>query len=152
MKLTEGMKAPDFTLQDHQDGQVSLSDLRGKKVLLSFHPLAWTSVCTDQMRALEVNHERFENLNTVPLGISIDHVPGKKVWGTALGINKLKLLSDFHPFGQMAKDYDLFVEQIGASGRANILIDEEGIIRWIKVYRLSELPNIEEVFSVLESM
>jgi len=72
MKLKKGMKAPDFTLADSQDGKVTLSDLRGKKVLLSWHPLAWTSVCTDQMRALEAHFDRFAKLNTVPLGMSVD--------------------------------------------------------------------------------
>ncbi len=65
MKLKVGMKAPDFTLQDSQGGKTSLSDYKGKKVLLSWHPLAWTSVCTDQMRALEVHFEDFEKHNTV---------------------------------------------------------------------------------------
>ena len=80
MELKVGSKAPDFTLADNQDGQVKLSDLKGKNVLLSWHPLAWTSVCTDQMRALEANHDKFEKLNTVALGMSVDPAASKKVW------------------------------------------------------------------------
>ena len=45
--------APDFTLKDHHNREFKLSALAGKKVLLSFHPLAWTPVCADQMKALE---------------------------------------------------------------------------------------------------
>ena len=51
--IAVGAKAPDFTLEDQHGNKVSLSDFKGRKVLLSWHPLAWTSVCTDQMRALE---------------------------------------------------------------------------------------------------
>lgn len=73
-------KAKDFILRDQTDKEIHLSDLRGKKVLLSFHPQAWTSVCALQMKSLEENRERFEKLNTVALGLSVDTVPSKKAW------------------------------------------------------------------------
>ncbi len=53
-------KAKDFTLRDQTGKEIHLSDLKGKKVLLSFHPLAWTSVCALQMKSLEENRERRE--------------------------------------------------------------------------------------------
>ena len=149
MKLTKGMKAPDFTLADSQDGEVRLSDLRGKKVLLSWHPLAWTSVCTDQMRALEAHRDRFEKNNVVALGMSVDPAPSKKVWAQVLSIRQTKLLSDFWPHGEVAKAYDLFLEDMGISGRANILIDENGDIEWVKVYDIPQLPDIEEVLRAI---
>lgn len=150
MELKKGVKMPDFTLADNQDGQVKLSDLRGKKVLLSFHPLAWTSVCTDQMRALEANHGRFEELNTVPLGLSVDPAASKKVWAQVLSIRKTKLLSDFYPHGKLSKELGIFVEELGASGRANIIVDENGVIQWVKIYDIPQLPDIEEVFAELK--
>lgn len=146
-----GAQAPDFKLEDNNGGEISLSDLRGKKVLLSWHPLAWTSVCTDQMRALEVNYERFEALNTVPLGMSVDPAASKKIWAAVLSIRQTSLLSDFWPHGKTAADYGIFSEEDGISGRANILISEEGKVEWIKVYPNSQLPDIAEVFSVIES-
>ncbi|MBU7026505.1 MAG: redoxin domain-containing protein [Theionarchaea archaeon] len=69
--IKRGDKAPDFALKDHK-GEVRLSNLKGKKVLLSFHPLAWTSVCAEQMKSLERNEQAFERLNTVALGVSVD--------------------------------------------------------------------------------
>ena len=60
-----GTKAPDFILEDGFGKVVKLSDYRGQQVLLSWHPLAWTSVCTDQMRALEAHYEEFAAKNTV---------------------------------------------------------------------------------------
>jgi peroxiredoxin len=152
MKLEIGKPIPDFTLADNQGGTVKLSDLKGKKVLLSWHPLAWTSVCTDQMRALEANHSRFEELNTISLGLSVDAAPSKKVWANVLSINKVKLLADFYPHGAVAKEQGLFLEELGASGRANIIVDEKGIVRWIKVYDVPQLPDIEEVFEALKAL
>ncbi len=153
MKPVEaGMPAPAFTMEDVQENPVSLADFRGKKVLLSWHPIAWTSVCTDQMRALEVNWARFEALNTVPLGVSVDPAPGKKAWASLLCLKKLPLLSDFWPHGKVAQHYGIFHEEFGMSERANIIVDEQGIIRWVKVYPMSQLPDIEEVFAELSKM
>jgi peroxiredoxin len=153
MKYIEiGKKAPEFILEDIHENKVKLSDFKGKKVLLSWHPLAWTGVCTDQMRALEANHERFEKLNTVALGLSVDPVPGKLTWASVLRIKNTPLLSDFWPHGKAAKDYGIFLEDMGISERANVIIDEEGIVRWMKVYPISQLPDIEEVFKKLEEL
>lgn len=147
-----GKKAPEFILEDIHENQVKLSDYKGKKVLLSWHPLAWTGVCTDQMRALEANHERFEKLNTVALGLSVDPVPGKLAWASVLRIKNTPLLSDFWPHGKAAKDYGIFLEDMGISERANVIIDEEGIVRWMKIYPIAQLPDIEEVFKKLEEI
>jgi len=144
--IKAGDIAPNFTLKDNHDESVTLSDYRGKKVLLSWHPLAWTSVCTDQMRALEANWARFEALNTVPIGLSVDPRPSKKAWGAVLSIRNVRLPSDFWPHGQVADMYGILVEKIGVSERANILIDENGKVIWVKVYPSSQLPDIEEVF------
>ncbi len=99
-----GTIVPNFTLEDNKGNMVSLKDYRGRKVLLSWHPLAWTSVCTDQMRALEANHDKFEKLNTVALGMSVDPAASKKVWAQVLSIRKTKLLSDFYPHGKVAQE------------------------------------------------
>jgi peroxiredoxin len=72
MPIKVGDPAKDFKLYDQRWKRVSLSGFKGKKVLLSFHPLAWTSVCSKQMVSLEANHDRFDKLCTVPLGLSVD--------------------------------------------------------------------------------
>ena len=153
MKLIQvGDQAPDFSLKDQHNNPVNLSDFRGKKVLLSFHPIAWTPVCTDQMRALENNLEKFTSLNTIPLGFSVDSVPCKKAWSVAIQIINTILPADFWPHGKVAQDYGIFLEEEGTSERASIIIDESGIVRWVKVYPMKQLPDINEVLSVLESM
>ena len=142
-----GDVAPDFVLKDNRAQDVRLSDFRGKKVLLSWHPLAWTGVCAKQMKALEENLAEFEKNNTVPLGMSIDSYPSKNAWAKELGIANVKLLADFWPHGKVAQDYGLFREVEGFSERANVLIDEAGKVVWVKVYEIPELPDIEEVLS-----
>ena len=96
---------------------IHLSDFSGRKVLLSFHPLAWTPVCAQQMKALEKNRARFEKLNTLALGLSVDTVPSKKAWAKELGIKETKLLSDFWPHGEVARSYGILREKEGFSER-----------------------------------
>lgn len=153
MKLIEvGNIAPDFSVKDNKDQNINLSDYRGKKVLLSWHPIAWTPVCTDQMRALENNWQTFKKLNTVPLGFSVDPTPCKKAWAAAILINNVSLPSDFWPHGKVAKDYGIFNEEHGVSERANIIIDESGKVKWAKVYYSQELPDINEIIQALSNM
>ena len=140
-----GEKAPDFTLKDQNGEDVALSDFKGKKVLLSWHPLAWTSVCTDQMRSLDRNADRFAGKNTVVLGFSVDPQPSKSVWARALCLKQLKILSDFNPLGAVAQAYGIFSDEHGASKRANILINETGMVIWVKKYEIRTLPDVEEV-------
>jgi peroxiredoxin len=147
--IAVGVQAPDFTVKNQHEKDIRLSDLRGKKILLSWHPLAWTPVCTDQMRALETHWEEFQKLNTVPLGFSVDAPPCKKAWTAALAMNLVSLPSDFWPHGKVARDYGIFNEQEGVSERANIIIDENGKVMWVKVYPSAQLPDLNEVLQVL---
>jgi peroxiredoxin len=140
-----GDAVPDFTLKDQNEKEIKLSELRGKRVLLSFHPMAWTGVCTDQMRSLEDKYDEFEKHNTVPLGISVDTVPTKKAWADDMGIQKTSLLSDFWPHGDVARSLGLFKEKSGISERANVLIDETGVVESVRVYPIKDLPDLQEI-------
>ena len=75
--IRAGEMAPDFVLKDHKDQEFRLSDFKGKRVLLSFHPLAWTSICAQQMQSLDRHWEDFRKLNTIAVGINVDSVPSK---------------------------------------------------------------------------
>ncbi|MQY58191.1 MAG: redoxin domain-containing protein [Clostridia bacterium] len=150
--MQKGEMASDFTLKDQNGDEFKLSAAKGKRVLLSFHPLAWTSLCAKQMQSLEVNTDTFASLNTIPAGISVDSVPTKKAWAENLGIKNTRLLSDFWPHGYVAKLYGIFREDDGFSERTNIVIDENGKVLFSKVYPLSELPDIQEVIQVLEKL
>jgi len=144
-----GDMAKRFSLKDQNDQDFNLEDYIGKKVLLSFHPLAFTSVCAQQMKSLEQNQDTFAELNTVAVGVSIDHAPAKLAWAKELGIRETRLLCDFWPHGQVAQDFGIFRDKNGFSQRANIILDEEHRVMFIKTYPLSQLPDIQEIIEVL---
>jgi peroxiredoxin len=145
-----GEKAPNFTLKDQNGKNVKLSSLKGKSVLLSFRPLAWTPVCTDQMKSLENNFDKLVKLNTVTLGIGVDSSPSNKAWAKALNIKNTRLLSDFWPHGEIARAYGVFRDKDGYSERANIIIDKNGMISFTKMYEINQLPDIKEIIQILE--
>jgi peroxiredoxin len=147
-----GSPAPAIALKDQDGDLVNLAALRGKRVLLSFHPLAWTEVCRLQMQALEAKMADFTRLGAVPLGVSVDSVPSKKAWAEAIGIERTRLLSDFWPHGGAAAAFGLFREREGFSERACVILDETGVIRFVKVYPLREVPDIEEQERVLREL
>jgi peroxiredoxin len=146
-RIAVGDLAPDFTLNDNRKRPVHLADYWGKRVLLSWHPLAWTRVCAEQMKSLEAHLADFAQLNTVAMGMSIDSVPSKNQWAKQLLIAETMLLSDFWPHGGVARMYGLFRDVEGYSDRANVLIDESGKVTWVKVYDIPELPDIDEVLA-----
>jgi peroxiredoxin len=148
-RLKVGDKAKNFSLQDQNKKEFTLKAFKSKRVLLSFHPLAWTSVCSEQMKSLEKNKLAFDSLNTVAVGVSIDTVPSKKAWAESLGITNTRLLSDFWPHGKVAKAYGIFLKDDGISGRSNIIVDETGNIRLFKNYPLGQLPDIQEILNFL---
>jgi peroxiredoxin len=147
-----GAAAPDFTLKDQNETDVKLSALRGKRVVFAFHPLAWTSVCAEQMLDLERHKPDFDRLGAVALGISVDSVPSKRAWAESLGIKETALLADFWPHGAVAQLFGIFREQNGFSERAVFIVDEWGIVRFAKVYPIRELPPIKEILDALEKL
>lgn len=101
--IRPGDGAKNFSLKNQRDKTVDLFEMAGKRVILSFHPLAWTEYCAAQMTSLEENQERFERMNTVAVGISVDSVPCKRAWAETLGITTTSLLCDFWPHGEVAR-------------------------------------------------
>jgi peroxiredoxin len=103
------------------------------------------------MVSLEEHFDRCTELNTVALGVGVDSVPCNLAWAKSLNIKRTELLSDFWPHGQVAKLYDVFREKDGFSERANILIDENQVVVFAKLYPISQLPDIEEIIKFLEA-
>ena len=148
--ISIGTKAPDFSLKDQFGKNVKLRKLAGKKVILSFRPLAWTPVCHDQMLSLEENFDYFEKHNTIAFGMGVDSVASNKAWADSLGISKTRMLSDFWPHGEVARAYDVFREEDGFSERANIIIDESQKVVFAKIYPINQLPDIAELLHFIE--
>lgn len=149
MAIKAGDDAKLFSLKDQHGNDLALQDFKGKKILLSFHPLAWTNVCAKQMESLEAKREQFNRLNTVAFGVSVDSVPSKKAWAKSLNIDHTRLLCDFWMHGEVAKQYGIFIEDKGISERANIIIDENQKVVFVKIYPISQLPDIDEIIAEL---
>ena len=147
-----GDDAPDFVLKDQNGTETRIADQKGKIVLLSFHPLAWTSICADQMRSIDENYHRFEEMDAVPFGLSVDSVPCKKAWAAELGISNLKMLSDFWSHGGVAHAYGIFRDSDGLSERANIIVGRDGNVAFVKVYPMNRLPDIGEILEIMKKM
>jgi len=145
-----GKKLKDFKLKDQNRQDFLLADFRGKRVLLSFHPLAWTPVCAQQMQSLERNKKALDKLNTVAVGLSIDAIPCKAAWAKSLKIKNTRLLSDFWPHGGVAKSLGILRAE-GFSERANIIVDEAGKVMFVKVYPIRQLPDMGEILTALKA-
>jgi glutaredoxin-dependent peroxiredoxin len=122
-----GSAAPDFTLPSTADADVTLSQLRGKNVLLAFFPLAFTKTCTVEMCAFSEDYAQFQSANTVVLPISVDSVPTLKEFKAKEHMS-VDLLSDFKR--DVSRRYGTLLEDKFFSNRAYVLVDRAGMVRW----------------------
>jgi peroxiredoxin len=122
-----GASAPDFTLASTAGGELTLSSLRGRNVLLAFFPLAFTSTCTAELCEMRDDWDQFASVDTVVLPISVDSVPTLNEF-KAKHAMKSDLLSDFKR--DVSRKYGVLLEDRFFSTRAYFLIDKAGVIRW----------------------
>jgi len=148
MSIQTGSAAPQFTLFNTEKKEVSLADFKGKKVILHFFPLAFTSVCTEQLCTMRDNFGYYEGLNAVVLGVSVDSL---------FTLGKFKeennyqfdLLSDFNKevsaaYGVLYTEFAFGMK--GVSKRAAFVIDEEQNIVYAEVLESAgDLPNFEAI-------
>ncbi len=133
-----GKTAPDFTLKDHNQNDVTLSSFRGKRnVVLAFYPLDFSPVCSKEHACFTSDLKDFEGLNAQVLGVSVDSVWAHKAFAEHLKIN-YPLLADFHPKGATAENYGLYLADKGITNRATVIVDKQGIVRYVKVYDIPQ--------------
>ena len=150
--LKVGDPAPDFTMKDQDEHDVTLSGFRGEKnVVLIFHPLAFTSICSVQMPGYNKELQTFEGLDTQVLGISVDSSPAHRAWAEMLGGIDYPMLADFYPHGEVSKRYGILRPE-GFSERATIVIDKQGIVRGIEVHDIGTLPDHDKLLESLRSL
>ncbi len=125
-----GSAVPDFTLPSTSGDQVTLSALRGRRVLIAFFPLAFTSTCTAEMCAFSDDYDAFATEGVTVLPISVDSVPTLKEFKTKHGL-KTEFLSDFRRDASRA--YGVLLEHTFFSTRAYFLLDVAGVVRWTHV-------------------
>jgi len=152
MMLTVGAIAPDFELPNQNREAVRLSSFRGKQhVVVAFHPLVFTPVCSVQMKNYEAAKADFDAAGAHILSISCDAGPSKKAWADALGGISYDLLADFHPKGAVAEAYGV-MRADGIPERAIFVVDKAGTIVWAKRYEIPEQPDQQELLGVLQAL
>ncbi|HYM15638.1 MAG TPA: redoxin domain-containing protein [Steroidobacteraceae bacterium] len=124
-----GKEAPDFTLRDESNHEVTLSALRGQPVVLVFFPLAFSPMCTTEMCAYRDDYSAFEGKGARIFGISRDSVWTQRAFKEKEGL-KHSLLADMK--GQVAKLYGCWNEAAGIAERLTVVIDSAGIVRFFE--------------------
>jgi mycoredoxin-dependent peroxiredoxin len=128
-----GTEAPDFTLKDQNNQEVTLSSFRGgRNVLVVFYPFAFSGICTDEMGAVRDDLASFQNDDVQILAISVDHPFALKAWSDAQDY-QFPLLADFWPHGKAAQAYGVFNDRAGFALRGTFLVDRSGTVQFAEV-------------------
>ena len=149
--LTAGTPAPDFRLSSSTGEDISLTDFRGRPVVLVFYPADWSPVCGDQMVLYNEVLPLLEEYHAAVLGISVDGLWCHKAFAESKNL-RIPLLSDFEPKGSVAKAYGVYREAEGTSERALFLVDAEGIIRWSYLSPVHINPGADGILRALEEL
>lgn len=153
--LTVGQKAPDFTLFNTEKKEVSLSDFKGKNLIVLFFPMAFTSVCTAELCEMRDNIATYSRLNAEVVAISVD---------SPFTLAKFKeeqnlpfdLLSDFNK--EVSQTYDTYYETFvlnlkGVSKRSAFVIDKDGIVQYVEVLESAgDVPSFEAIQQTLATL
>ncbi len=146
--IEAGAEAPQFTLRDQDGEEVSLSDYRGRKVLLVFYPMDFSPVCSDQLSIYQEVKPELAEKGVELLGISVDHAYAHKAFQEKLGIDTT-LLADFEPKGEVARAYGSYLD-LGFANRTLVLVDEDGKVAWTHESPTpGEFPGANVIFDAL---
>ena len=149
--LAAGTPAPDFALHTTPDQVVSLSEFRGRPVILAFYPADWSPVCGDQMALYNELLDEFARFDAELLGISVDGAWCHLAFAHERKL-RFPLMADFEPKGGVARLYGAYREQDGTSERALFVIDPEGVIRWSYASPVGVNPGADGILRALESL
>jgi peroxiredoxin len=170
--LEPGSPAPDFKLRCTQslhpdretsapdpnkpkslppDQFISLSELRGRPVILVFYPADWSPVCGDEVVVYNELLPEFQRFNAAVLGISVDSLWCHLAFAEDRKL-RFPLLSDFEPKGSVARSYGAYRGQDGMSERALFVIDADGMIRWSYLSPIDVNPGAEGILNALEAL
>lgn len=151
MSLLIGDPAPDFTLVNQFGESVSLSQFKGKNVVIVFYPLSFSGVCTGELCELRDNFAQFENANVELLAISVDSKFVQKRFAESEGY-KFNVLADFWPHGEVAQRYGVFLEESGIANRATFVINKEGVLVAKFVTAPGQARSLEEYQKALATL
>ena len=157
MSVKVGCPAPEFTVSALVDGdvngEVSLSDYKGKWVLLYFYPLDFTFVCPTEIIAINEAVPKLAELNCQVLACSTDSVYSHLAWTESHpGLKNMAhpMLAD--TAHEVSKAYDVLLEDKGIALRGSFVIDPEGVLQWVNVNALNVGRSVDEIIRVLEAL
>jgi mycoredoxin-dependent peroxiredoxin len=154
-----GSPAPDFELPSSELGgngkpgrPIRLSDYFGKRtVVLAFYPLDFSPVCTSENVCFQKSAERYEKANAQMLGISVDSAWTHAAFARELGLG-YPLLADFHPRGEVARKYGLYLEESGYTARASVVVGKDGLVKMVQVQQIPEPRSGAKLLEFLEKL
>ena len=149
--LTAGTQAPDFTLKVTPDQTLSLTELRGKPVILAFYPADWSPVCGDQMALYNEVLPEFQKYGAQLVGVSVDGA-----WCHAAFAKdrhfRFPLLADFEPKGAVAQKYGAYRDEDGFAERALFVLDQDGKIFWSYCSPVAVNPGADGILDALDDL
>ncbi len=153
-----GAQAPDFELpsseleNDKPGKKIKLSDFRGKKnVVLAFYPLDFSPVCTGEMQCFRDDLSALDGVDAQVIGVSVDSAWTHAAFKRELGL-KFPLVADFHPKGEMAAKFGLYLADKGITGRATVVVDKSGKVAWAKEQGLGEARDNKAIIAALAAL
>lgn len=155
MTIHKGQKAPDFTLFDSDTQKVSLSDYKGKNVVLLFFPFAFSGVCTQELCGMRDELKEYNHLNAEVIAISVDSPFTLARFKKEENYN-FPLLSDFNK--ETAKSYgalydEFLFETRGVAKRSAFVIDKDGLIQYAEVLEdAHDLPDFNAIKARLQEL
>jgi peroxiredoxin len=157
MAVEVGQSAPDFTLYDTDRKPRSLSEFKGKNVVLAFFPAAFSGVCTTEMCTLRDNADQFNSMNAQVIGISVDPIASQKAWSDQNHL-QFPILSDFER--RVVNQYGVAFQNLGglegyvAANRAVLVLDQAGVVRykWVASPNPGVEPNYDEIKQAVSSL
>ena len=149
--IPAGTPAPDFSLHSTPDQAVSLSEFKGRPVIMAFYPADWSPVCSDQMALYNEILDEFGRFDAELLGISVDGIWCHLAFAHDRKLH-FPLLSDFEPKGEIAKRYGVYRDHDGTSERALFVIDREGIVSWSYCSPVGVNPGADGILRALEAL
>ena len=149
--LAAGTTAPEFELRSAPDQTLSLSELRGRPVVLVFYPEDWSPVCSDQLTLYQELLPEFQRFDAQLVGISVDGIWSHVAFAKDRHL-QFPLLPDFEPKGEVSRLYGVYRTEDGTSERALFVIDREGVIRWSYVSPVGVNPGADGILRALEEL
>jgi peroxiredoxin len=133
------------------DAEISLSEYRGRPMVLVFYPADWSSVCGDQIAFYNELLPEFQRLGAELLAISVDSVYSHAAFAESRNL-RFPLLADFEPKGTVARAYGVYRQKDGICERALFVIDANGVVWWSYVSPILTNPGADGILAALESL